>query len=64
MSNTKLANLTFTSVLFHCPLSVSTMDAQAWYKIPVFTSAPIFSLFHTTAVHTHPGWHTKVLPIA
>lgn len=38
MNNTKLGYLTFTSVLFHCPLSVSTMDAQAWYKIPVFTS--------------------------
>jgi len=38
MCNTKLAYLTFTSVLFHRPLSVSTMDAQAWHKIPVFTS--------------------------
>lgn len=38
MSTTKLAYLTFTSVLFHCPLFVSNMDAQAWYKIPVFTS--------------------------
>jgi len=38
MSNTKLAYLTFTSVLLHCPLSGSTTDALAWYKIPVFTS--------------------------
>jgi hypothetical protein len=62
MSNTKLANLTFTSVLFHCPLSVSMVQNPSVHITG--TSAPIFSLFHTTTVYTHPGWHTKVLPIA